>query len=282
MNKLLCIVGPTGTGKTKRAIEESLKKPSILVSADSRQVYRGMDIVTGKDHPQNSQIYGIDIVDPDQSISVAVWYDSVMPHINQAWNEGKQVIVVGGTGLYVKALTSGIATMQVGVNQSLRDKLETISITQLQAKLNELDHAKFDSMNHSDQNNPRRLIRAIEIAHTPHLPSTSYHPPATKIIGLHYYHDSNYSSNIRTRVLSRLKAGAIQETESLLNKYGSDVQSMSAIGYTSILKFLDNQLDQSEMVDHWVKGEWAYAKRQLTWFRKVKSIKWYDVGTIGA
>src|SRR5690242_12346572 len=101
MNSLLAIVGPTGTGKTERALKEAAKTDSIVVSADSRQVYRTMDIVTGKDHPSGTPLYGIDIVSPDESCSVAVWHEAVMPHIKQAWKEGKQVIVVGGTGLYL-------------------------------------------------------------------------------------------------------------------------------------------------------------------------------------
>lgn len=280
MNKLLCIVGPTGTGKTKRAVEESLKQPSILVSADSRQVYRGMDIVTGKDHPKGMTIYGIDIVDPDEDCSVSVWHDAVMPHIQQAWQEGKQVIVVGGTGLYVKALTGGIATMQIPINQPLRDELTTLSLETLQSKLSALDPTKYASMNHSDQNNPRRLIRAIEIAHTPNLPSTIRHPPSTQIIGLRYYHNSNYSSNIRMRVLARLKAGAVEETKSLIEKYDKNLQSMSAIGYKSIIDFIEGKINQDELVEHWVSDELAYAKRQLTWFRK-QPIIWYDVEKYG-
>ena len=162
--KILAIVGPTGTGKTKCALAESIKQPSILVSADSRQVYRHMDIVPGKDHPTEVEIFGINIVEPDQPCSVSIWYAAVLPHITQAWQEGKQVIVVGGTGLYVKAITSGIDTMQVPINQALRTELEALSIPELQAKLVALNAPKFASMNHSDSLNPRRLIRAIEIS----------------------------------------------------------------------------------------------------------------------
>lgn len=285
MNQLLCIVGPTGTGKTARAIEEAQKTPSIIISADSRQVYRGMDIVTGKDHPKGIKIYGIDIVDPDESCSVAVWHDAVMSHIKKAWQESRQVIVVGGTGLYVKALTDGIPTMQVPINQPLRDELSSLSITELQQKLNKLNPSKFTSMNYSDQNNPRRLTRAIEVSmfRTTHperaLASRMGHHQSN-IIGLKHSVESIQRNKIHNRVLSRLDQGAIQETESLVKKYGLDIQSMSAIGYRSIINFIENKFTKQEMIDSWVKGELAYSKRQLTWFRK-QPVIWYDIDIYG-
>ncbi|MEI8232629.1 MAG: tRNA (adenosine(37)-N6)-dimethylallyltransferase MiaA [bacterium] len=276
MNKLLCIVGPTGTGKTKKAIELSKEQPSILVSADSRQVYRGMDIVTGKDHPPGTKIYGIDLVSPSDPCSVSVWDDAVFPHLTQAWAEGKLPIVVGGTGLYVKALTEGIFTMQVPINQPLRDELETLSIIELQQKLNQLDEHKFASLNHSDSMNPRRLIRAIEVAMF--APSSPMVNPQveSEIIGLRYADSSTYHAKVTQRVLSRLKAGAIEETENLLTRYDKNIQSMSAIGYTSIIKYLENTITKEELIKQWVAGELSYAKRQMTWFRK-QSVIWYDV-----
>ncbi|MFH2085718.1 MAG: tRNA (adenosine(37)-N6)-dimethylallyltransferase MiaA [bacterium] len=280
MNKLLCIVGPTGTRKTARALEMAKEQPSVLISADSRQVYRGMDIVTGKDHPRDIAIYGIDVVEPDESCSVSVWYDAVMPKIERAWGERKLPIVVGGTGLYVKALTMGIQTMHIPINHALRDKLETLSVSELQTKLQEENSAKFSSLNHSDQNNPRRLIRAIEVSQSSHQSLTIGPLPSAKLIGLKYFDYSNYRSIVHKRVLIRLSQGAIEETKFLLKKYNKDIQSMSAIGYRSIIKFLEKSLTEEEMIKTWVEGELAYAKRQLTWFRK-QSVIWYDVDTYG-
>ncbi|MFH1244733.1 MAG: tRNA (adenosine(37)-N6)-dimethylallyltransferase MiaA [bacterium] len=274
MHKLLCIVGPTGTGKTALALRLSARQPSILISADSRQVYRGMDIVTGKDQTPGIKLYGIDLVDPDESCSVAVWYDAIMPHIIQAWKENKQVIVVGGTGLYVKAITHGIKTMRISINQPLRDQLSLLSITEQQAKLNQLDPTKFSNMNQSDQNNPRRLIRAIEIAHTPHQ-SFAIHPQSSPtLVGLKYFDDSNYRSAIEARVKTRLTLGAIRETEHLITH--ASPQALSAIGYRSIVSFLESRCTKKEMIEQWVHDELSYAKRQLTWFNKQK-VTWYDI-----
>ena len=282
MSQLICVVGPTATGKTKKAIELFSQVPSILVSADSRQVYRSMDIVTGKDHPENINLYGIDIVDPDQDCSVAIWYDSVMPHIKRAWKEGKQVIMVGGTGLYIKAITNGIETMSVPINQSLRDELSLLSITELQDRLKAIDEKKFSSMNNSDANNPRRLIRAIEIITSGIIPSQTIKQIDTQIIGLKYFDDlpaqagSNHRSAIKSRVIDRINRGAVEETKQLLTKYDPSLKSMSAIGYKSIISFIEGQLTKEQMIETWVGDEMAYAKRQLTWFRKQQVI-WYDV-----
>ncbi len=282
MNQLLCIVGPTGTGKTKRAIEESLKQPSILISADSRQVYSGMDIVTGKDHPVDIKLFGIDILDPNQDCSVSIWYDAVIPHIRKAWEEGKLPIVVGGTGLYVKALTEGIETMQIPINPSLRTQLEALSLTELQSKLSELHPSKYNAMNNSDKHNPRRLIRAIEIGlsnyKVPNLvkQSSQFNHITSQIIGLKYSNLNIELSKIHDRVMARLSQGAIEETKTLLAKYSPDIKSMTAIGYKSIISHLSGELSQDQMIETWVSDELAYAKRQLTWFRKQPTI-WYDV-----
>ncbi len=273
---LLCIVGPTGSGKTSRAIELSQQQPSILISADSRQVYRGMDIVTGKDHPQDISLYGLDIVDPDESCSVSLWYDSVMPHIISAWEQGILPIVVGGTGLYVKALTHGIPTMSVPINQLLRKELSSLSIEHLGLQLKSLNPAKLATMNNSDANNSRRLIRAIEIEiFSQANPIPESVPVRTaalirpKLIGLKYSDLSLQRTKIHQRVLERLELGAIAETQMLLNQYDPGLQSMSAIGYKSIASFLNGKISKDQMIGEWVHDEMAYAKRQLTWFKKL-------------
>lgn len=284
MNKpIFAIVGPTGTGKTARAIELSKQQPSILISADSRQVYRGMDIVTGKDHPHDASIYGIDLVDPDEACSVSLWYDSVIPHVISAWEHDKLPIVVGGTGLYVKALTHGIPTMSVPINQPLREELSSLSIAQLQDQLKSLNSTKLAAMNNSDANNSRRLIRAIEIEifnkanrNPERVPAKSTSLIRPQLIGLKYSDLSIQRNKIHQRVLERLELGAIAETQTLLSKFDSNLQSMSAIGYKSIKSFLNGTLSRDQMINEWVSDEMAYVKRQLTWFKKL-DVTWLDV-----
>jgi len=279
MNKILCIVGPTGTGKTNLAVKLHKQIPSVLISADSRQVYRGMDIVTGKDHPSGIQIHGLDLVDPGESCSVSVWFDSVAPVLKQAWENHLLPIIVGGTGLYISALKSGIPTMQVPLNKSLRTQLSKLSVTELQNQLSTLGSSKYASLNQSDQFNPRRLIRAIEVAsHQNKVPNLAKQSSEllcmqSKLIGLHYSDQSIQRNKIYERVVSRLSLGAITETQRLLKV--ASPQSLSAIGYRSIIRFLNHEITESQMIDSWTQDELSYVKRQLTYFRKLGVI-WYD------
>ncbi|GAB4025993.1 MAG: tRNA (adenosine(37)-N6)-dimethylallyltransferase MiaA [Candidatus Microgenomates bacterium] len=272
------IVGTTGTGKTNLAVKIAEKSSSIIISADSRQVYREMDVVTGKDHPGNIDIKGINLVDPNEDFSVSQWYDFVHPLYSQATQEGRQVIVVGGTGFYVRALTSGIATLSIPVNPKLRAKLEKLSVNELQEVLQRKDLSKFNQLNPSDRLNPRRLIRAIEVSSAGIDHTISSAPNYTQpLIGL-YYQDLKLQKNvIRERVLARLNNGAIKETKNLLSKYGSNNQGMSALGYLQIRKYLQGDISLEELVELWTTDELKYAKRQLMFFHKL-NVVWYDRG----
>ncbi len=272
------IVGTTGTGKTNLAVKIAEKTSSIIISADSRQVYREMDVVTGKDHPENIDIKGINLIGPNEDFSVSQWYDSVHPLYSPAIEGGRQVIVVGGTGFYVRALTNSIATLSIPVSPKLRAKLEKLSINELQEILKRKNISKFNQFNHSDQLNPRRLIRAIEVASTSLDSAISPVPNYTQpLIGL-YYQDLELQKNvIRERVLARLDNGAIKETENLLSKYGSSNQGMSALGYLQIRRHLQGDISLDELVELWTIDELKYAKRQLTFFRKL-NVVWYDRG----
>lgn len=272
------IVGTTASGKTSLALMLAQRKPAVIISADSRQVFKEMDIVTGKDHPKDTEIIGIDLVNPNEPFSVSQWYDSVEPHYVRSVNAGAQVIVVGGTGFYVRALTEGIGTLNVPVSPALRAELEVLSVGELQAVLKRKDFAKFDQLNHSDQLNPRRLIRAIEVASADQ-PATQSHIPSYSrpLIGLYYQDLGLQEKMIRERVVSRLDLGAIKETKYLISKYGAGSQSMSALGYSQIQEYIKGNLTYPALIDQWTKAELSYVKRQLTYFRKL-NVTWYDRG----
>lgn len=271
MKKILIITGQTATGKTSLAIKISDIIPSILISADSRQIYKGMDIVTGKDHPNQISIKAIDIINPDEQISVAQWAVIAKKEIKKAWKLNKLPIIVGGTGLYIRALTEGIDTAGIPPNPTLRTTLEKQPIQILQEKLQELNLEKFESMNNSDRNNPRRLIRAIEVATSVNSRKTTKLEAEFKQFSL--IPPSNYKEIIKKRVLRRLQDNAsIKETEQLLIKYDKNLESFTGIGYRTIIDYLEGNITMEELVEKWTREELSYSKRQTTWIKKQPTI----------
>lgn len=247
MDKILVICGPTATGKTALAAALAQKFNGELVSADSRQVYRGMDLVTGKDKP-NVPIWLYDVVNPDEEFSVSQWMKLARAAIFDIQKRNKLPIVVGGTGLYISALLRPLETIDIPPNKMLREKLQHVSIIELQKMVSR------DNMNDSDWNNPRRLIRKIEIAQSKIVTPKSLGTFNALIIGLTAPLSVLYE-RIDVRLESRKRAGLESETASLQARYRRNLPSMSAIGL----------------------NEHAYARRQMTWFKKQKDIHWFDV-----
>ncbi|MCG2692241.1 tRNA (adenosine(37)-N6)-dimethylallyltransferase MiaA [Microgenomates group bacterium] len=266
MKIFLIICGPTATGKTKLAASLAKKFSGEIISADSRQVYRGMDIVTGKDRPKGVKIYGYDLVKPDEEFSVAHFVKYAHSLINQI----RFPIIVGGTGLYLDSLINPPKTLSVKPNWELRKKLEIKSIRELQNQLKKLDPHRWRSMNRSDQQNPRRLIRAIEVnlqGQSLQLPSerTDLNKFDVLWIGLTAKKEI-LDQLIVKRVKARVKAGAVKEWQKLKIKYKQNLPSMSGIGYRELPD-----------INRWIKAEQQYSRRQLTWFKKNANIHWFDI-----
>lgn len=168
MNKVLVICGPTATGKTSFALQMAKELNGELVSADSRQVYIGRDLETGKDLDliKNSgiKIWLYDVVNPGEEFSVAIWRKLAHEAIADILSRGKLPIVVGGSGLYIRALTEDLSEVDISRNEKLRAELKNKSASELFDYLKNINLTKAMSMNNSDRKNPRRLIRAIEIS----------------------------------------------------------------------------------------------------------------------
>jgi len=235
---LIIITGQTATGKTKLALELAEKYNGELVNFDSRQIYKYLDIITGKDLPNNTKLkdeyflipnpYSLipirlwlyDVVTPDQYFSSFDFVKQVKPIIEAIKKRGKTPILVGGTYLYLKHLLYGIDINNSPPNFKLREKLNNKSVVELQKKLISLKRQIFENMNHSDQLNPRRLIRRIEIAKSKTktvLNKTVFIKSVPKIfIGLKYKDKSKLRQVIEKRVEKRLKSGAVEEVEKLL------------------------------------------------------------------
>jgi tRNA dimethylallyltransferase len=304
---LLVICGPTATGKTSLGLDLAQKLNGEIVSADSRQVYRGMDIGTGKDVAgapfhisclispisnlklgyylvEKVPIWLYDLVEPDYPFNVADYVKVARRVIKDIWQRRKLPILVGGTGLYIKALVEGLETLGIPPNQPLRKKLERLSLEKLAKNLKDLDPAKWTRMNQSDRQNPRRLTRAIEIAKkslsAKGRSSSGRKLAADKIlyIGLTASKKFLYQ-RINTRVKKRVKQGIKKEIKLLLKKGYHWQNSVlgETLGYQEWQSFFKRKETEEEVIQKWQFHEHAYARRQLTWLKKNKQINWLDI-----
>ncbi len=298
-NKLLVICGPTSSGKTSLALKLAKKFNGEIISADSRQVFQSMDIGTGKDLPQSSEItyefedefgyydikgikvWGYDLVDPKEAFSVSQYIDFSRKIINRVLSNNSLPILVGGTGLYIKGVVDGIQTASIPTNKLLRQKLETKSVEELFEMLSQMDAIKAGSLNSSDRKNPRRLVRAIEIATSKidHI-ENSFEKNAKKFnplfVGLTVPKDLLFQK-IDERVEERVKTGIKKEINTLLkNGVSWDDQSMSSLGYGIWKDYFEGNKSEDKIIVEWKNQEKSYTKRQMTWFKKEKRINWID------
>jgi tRNA dimethylallyltransferase len=294
-DKLFVICGPTATGKTAFTLRLAKKFAGEIISADSRQVYKGMDIVTGKDLPpkaklinghylfDNIPVWGLDLVNPNEEFSVAHYQKIAQKIIKNIQSRRKLPILVGGTGLYIKAIVEGIETIGIPPNKKLRKDLQKLTTTQLQNCLKKINPSHFNKLNRSDKHNPRRLIRAIEIAklnQPKYLKKLKKNIPYnTLIVGLKSDNQILYQ-RIDQRVEKRIKEGTQKEIRNLLKKgYSWKLPSMSALGYRQWRSSFEGKETKEQAIKKWKFAEHAYCRRQLTWFKKIKKIHWFDIKT---
>lgn len=299
MKKILVILGPTATGKTDLALQLALKVKGELVSADSRQIYKRLDIGTGK-IPSTGRwkiedgrwvvngipIHMYDVVSPRKQYTVAGYVKDAARVIGDIRKRGKLPIVVGGTGLYFKALLDGLPNLSIPIDRKLRRELEKLSINQLQEKLKKSSPIKWESMNYSDRQNPRRLIRAIELEissrRSPYLHLRGGFASYDILkIGLSANREILYK-RVDEHVISRINQGMIEEAKKLY-KNGLSLKRMRQLGleYGVLADYLDGNIrgvqgDQGliKIIQGKIHG---YIRRQLTWFKKEKDVLWIDI-----
>lgn len=285
--KVVIICGPTSSGKTGVALQlaKELKEANIL-SVDSRQVYQGLDIVTGKDTPKNLpkkiRIFGQGIISPDEVTNLADFIKYANEIILLSLNSKTPLIIVGGTGLYLKAITEDLSDISIPPNHKLRNTLEKLPLTKLQEKLKKLNPEKYSSLNRSDFMNPRRLIRAIEVSQSKDTrPKVDLKKQDVEYLWVGLMPDKDtLRKNIKDRVISRLDQGALEEVRSLLkNTSNQSSPLLSSLGVSRIIEFLDKKISKSELVSLWTNDEVDYARRQVVWFKKQPGIIWYDKDT---
>ena len=278
------ICGATATGKSSYAfnLAKQFNQANIL-SVDSRQFYKHLPIVSGQDKkadiPSNVALFGQGILNPDQVSNIGDFKKYADKVIKTSQIENKKLIIVGGSGLYLKAITENLANTTVLPDPVFRQEAQNLSVESLQNILRKINPKLFNSLNNSDINNPRRLIRHIEISKHPNSQSTIYNLPSTisyQWVGLKKSPE-NLLQSIKDRVIQRLKNGAIDEVKMLLKNYpNTSLPIYTTLGVKQILSFINKEISKAELVDLWTIADKNYAKRQNVWFKKQPSIVWYD------
>lgn len=284
--RLLVIGGPTASGKTALALKLARRWGGEIISADSRTVYQGMDIGTAK--PEGEFILGgrlvegipylgLDLVRPDERYSVAAFQAFALAHIERLWAANKLPILVGGTGLYVRAVVDGYSVPANSADPKTRTLLEAKPLGELVDSLLQRDLAAASQV---DLKNKVRVIRALETVLTSGQPlkqTRTKSPLAadTLQIGIHVPRFALYD-RINARVHEMLSLGFLDEVKSLVSAYGGDAPALSAIGYQQLLPVVASQLPLQEAVAQIQQATRQYAKRQLTWWRAEKRLIWTE------
>ncbi len=292
MNKLIAIVGPTATGKTELAIALAQELGGEIVGADSRQVYRFMDIGPAKPTPAEQAAaphHLIDIVDPDQEFSLALFQDLALRAIQDIRSRGKLPILVGGSGLYVWAVLEGWSIPNVPPSPEVRRGLEARAGVEgnetLYRELEELDPRAARQI---DPRNVRRVIRALEVCQATGRPFSElrektppdFHP---LIIGLTAERSALYQ-RIDGRVDRMIEEGLVEEVKGLRDRgYSMTLPAMSGMGYRQIGQFLDQEMSLEDAIQRIKFETHRFARHQYGWFRlSDERIHWFEAGTTAA
>ena len=284
---LIILTGPTAVGKTDLSIKLSKELNAEIISADSMQIYKYMDVGSAKVTKEEMDgvcHYLIDEVTPDYSFSVSEFQERANNYIKEITDKGKNVLVTGGTGLYLNSLIYNMDFAKSDANEELREQLrlelEENGIDYMHNKLRELDSDAADRIH---KNNTKRVIRALEVAlsgkkmndFSNDLKINEKYKPI--IIVLNREREHLYK-RIDKRVDIMMENGLIEEVKNLLNMgYTKDMISMQGIGYKEIIKYLDGEYELDEAIEIIKRDSRRYAKRQLTWFRRYDDAKWFNL-----
>jgi len=285
---VVVLLGPTAVGKSRIAVPVAKLFETAVLAADSRQVYRGMDI--GTDKPTLEERQGvphllIDLVDPDVPFNTGSYRRAALEEINRLHQEGRLPFIVGGTGLYIRTVVRGLCPAPQA-DPGMRAELKKLSDEQgpgsLYAELQRIDP---DTASRLHPNDESKIIRALEVHRLSGRPMSAMHrehqfqdaPFPTLLIGLQRSRDALYE-RIEQRIDWQLSHGMVEETRMLLDRgYGRHLGSMKGLGYRQIGAYLANECQYDEMVERFKRDTRRFAKRQMTWFRKEPGILWLSV-----
>jgi len=285
--KLVVIVGPTAVGKTELSLQLAGHFQGEIISGDSMQVYRGMDIGTAKATPEERAMvphHLIDIIDPDEEYSVALFQSAATRLITEINQRGHLPFIVGGTGLYIESVTHRFQFAEAEHDPELRERLQRLAETEgVDALHRQL--AEFDPItaNRLHPNDVKRVIRAIEIYRlTGHKMSDYQHRAAHSpydlvMIGLSMDRDVLYQ-RINERVDKMIEAGLVEEVRLLLDRgYQPGLTSMQGLGYKELVPYLYGEITLEQAINDIKQRTRHFAKRQLSWFRRMTEIQWFDM-----
>lgn len=284
MNRLISIVGPTGVGKSAVAIRVAQQLGCPIISADSVQVYQGLEIGSGKVTAEERALvphFMIDILPPDLAFNAGEFARRVDDLLADLFSKHEDVVMVGGTGLYFQAVWEGFDEMpevDETVRESLNRALERGEFAELQAELAAADPETWAQM---DQRNPARVIRALEVWRSTGMPISAFRQGNKRKnawmdlkIGLELPREQLYS-RIEQRVDQMLAAGLLEETRRVGDTFGLDCKGLQSVGYREMVGFLSGEYDWEEAVRLMKRNTRRYAKRQFTWFRRYEGIHWF-------
>ncbi len=286
LQPLVVILGATASGKTALAIGLARRFGGEIVSADSRQIYRQMDIGTAKPTPEERAAalhHLIDLVAPDESYSVALYQEAAETAIAEVLDRGHRPLLVGGTGLYITAVCEGIRFPSREVSEALRVQLsERLEREGLPVLANELVRVDPSAAQRVDLHNPRRVLRALELALRGEPGRAWRERPGVARYRLLKLGLTGPRELLRQRVRERgermFAEGLVEEVQRLLAAaYGPDLPSMSGIGYRQVVRYLRDEISLDEAREQTVTSTQQYLRRQETWFRREKDVRWVDI-----
>ncbi|MBN3951159.1 MAG: tRNA (adenosine(37)-N6)-dimethylallyltransferase MiaA [Nostoc sp.] len=285
MTKLIVICGATATGKSGLALALAMRLGSVILSADSRQVYREFDIGTAKPTVAEQKLvphYLIDICDPTDMMTVADYQQQAQALINSP--SSPPLLMVGGTGLYIRSIVQGMKIPRVAPQIELRSQLESLGQSQLYAMLQQVDPVAVQKIHANDS---VRTLRALEVYYVTGHPISEQqgeNPPNYPILQIGLDCDvgklGDVSDGLRLRIQQRTEEmiadGLVAEVEYLCQKYGADLSLLNTLGYQEIKQYLAGDISLDEAKELTILHTRQFAKRQRTWFRAYPQIEWFD------
>lgn len=280
--KLIVICGPTASGKTEISLKLAQKFNGEIICADSRTIYKEMDIGTAKptfEERLKVPHYLINLVNPDQEFTVAEFKEKALELINEVYSKYKNPFLVGGTGLYINSIVNNLDIPQVPPDKKLREELEKeIEKKGLESLWKRLIQVDPNSAEFVQRKNPRRIIRALEVCLKTKKPFSELRKKGEPLfntcqIGIKI-NKIELKKRINKRTKEMIEKGLIEEVKEIVKKYPNSPPGLKSIGYQEIVSYLQKEISLEEAINLIKRNTYQYARRQMTWFKKNKDISW--------